>query len=45
MTVDQVAQNLRDIWRSPDPDMWRHVDDLAVVEAIERLCRAVEESK
>lgn len=37
-----AARALVKLWRDPDPDSWRHVDEVSVVAAIERLCAAVE---
>ena len=39
--IERLARDLVRVWRDPDPDAWRHVDDVLVVEAIERLVKAV----
>ena len=43
--VLRAADRLERIWRDPDPESWRHVDEITVVEAIEKLCEAVGSSR
>ena len=40
--IIDAAKNLVAVWRNPDPDSWQHLDEINVVEALNRLVRAVE---